>query len=384
MQLLIIGNGFDLNLGLKSSFSDYITNTKLENWYSFPMQCQNFWCLLFSIKYNYKYDDYSVHLFSRETKDGLLWMDVESFIKEVCTGKVTNSVRSLSADGSYFSLFKTLYDVRGDISYSYQNKDINNIVRFFNIHFPLTPNNKDLNIYNYLLSDLRNFENNFCDYLKKTIENTQSYYENAKTLFNKLGNSYYSGQYIIDFNYTHDDDNFKEILLSSELNFIHGSIKKGAIIGFDSSNTKETNGIVLSKAWQKMSSDMECIELPNADVNDEVEIKFFGHSLGEQDYAYFHAIFDKYDIYNRKVTLTFIYDKYGKDDKENEAIQYIYLQNIYDHYAQRSGKEEEFRTIISRMQMENRLHIYCLDDYADKHNISKFFKDIVIKKDSNE
>lgn len=382
MRLLIIGNGFDLNAGLKTKFSDFITKEKIEYWYNSPSECPNFLYLLFSIKFFNSVEN-GFRLFSRDTNNECLWMDIESFIKELCTGKIPNFYLNISGDHSYFSLFKFLYEKRANLNYLNSAKDANRIIRFFHRKFPNTPQNSNINVQNYLLKELNKFEDEFCAYLTTAIANNIDYRDKATALFFKLGVNYLSGHYIIDFNYTHDNDCFGEVLASSEINFIHGSIKRGAIIGFDSSNTSNLQGVVLSKAWQKMSADYVCTELPNIDDNNEVEIKFFGHSLGQQDYAYFHAIFDKYDIYNKKVILTFIYDKYGKTDEENEEIESTYLQSVYrliNNYAQRSGKEGEFKTIISRLQMENRLHIYLLGDYSKKHDISKLFAEAGISK----
>ena len=72
---------------------------------------------------------------------------------------------------------------------------------------------------------------------------------------------------------------------------LKASLDKTIIIGFDSSDLYDSQyaAIKLSKSWQKMNVTTTEYQLPPNSIN---AIKFYGHSLGKQDYSYFHNIFD--------------------------------------------------------------------------------------------
>ena len=361
--IYIIGNGFDLKCNLKSSFSDFVTPAKLDVWFSDVRKCPNFWCLLFCLKFRKRDpNDFGHHLFKQHKNNECLWMDIEGFIKEVCTQKVPKHYSGLTLLGSYIALFDRLYFDRFDGGLYATDMDIAKIKKYFTFINPNISDTSRIDMVEFLKDELMKFERDFCRHLETTIEETESYFTNAKNLFYQIG-CHTANSYLIDFNYSHDRDEFS-VLLPEARNFIHGSIKKGIIIGFDSSNIGNDFPIALSKARRKMFAQLDAPVL--FDFDEKLTIVFFGHSLGEQDYSYFHALFDKYDLYNKNVHLVFLYEKYGKTDEENISISNEYCDKVYNllnYYASRSGKEDEYKTIISRLHLENRLHIYSLDEY---------------------
>ncbi len=325
-SIIIIGNGFDLKCKLNSRFSDFITFQNMEVWISNPIACPNFWYLLFALKYRkYPDDFFRNRLFSGSNKSELLWMDIEGFIKDVFTKKVPTHYQRIATTNKYPELFALVYDNRFNPMYLKDDSDITTIKKFF-AHYNFDRfDNKPIDIYEYLKTEFYEFEKDFSKYLKETIEQTPSYLSDAKELFRSIG-TVYSNTYLIDFNYTHDDEKFSEFL-PQKVNFIHGSISQGIIIGFDSSNVSDESPIFLSKSWRKMTSNLTAP--PLFEFNEPLYIKFFGHSLGPQDYSYFHALFDKYDIYNNNVRLIFLYERYGKTEEENEQIAKKYYDSIY-------------------------------------------------------
>ena len=107
-----------------------------------------------------------------------------------------------------------------------------------------------------------------------------------------------------------------------------------------------------------MALDLEPYNMP--DKKHIKNIKIYGHSLGAQDYAYFHAIFDYYNLYDGDVVLTFCYTKYGKTEEENENIKtqlITKIHNLLSDYTINSGKESKVKTIISKLEIENRLKL---------------------------
>lgn len=53
--------------------------------------------------------------------------------------------------------------------------------------------------------------------------------------------------------------------------------------------------------------------------NDFTHVTFYGHSINEQDNAYFQSIFNTLDIYNSSVKLLFLFSDY--DETQRELIQ---------------------------------------------------------------
>lgn len=145
--------------------------------------------------------------------------------------------------------------------------------------------------------------------------------------------------------------------------FIHGSLDdEKIVIGYDSSDIKSNTDhcLYLSKAWQKMYLGLKSINLPKK------------KTLGFLNFMDIHLanktirIFMRYLIY-----MIFIQIKFNlfsiiafmvkqKMNKNSKKIKTKYIESIYaflDNYAQRSNRETEHRTLISRLQLENRLSI---------------------------
>ncbi len=89
--------------------------------------------------------------------------------------------------------------------------------------------------------------------------------------------------------------------------------------------------------------------LPSKD-NNEIEIKFYGHSLSEADYSYFQSIFDYYNLYsNDKVSLVFYYSK-GYE-------QYEAIYKLINVYGRTLANENQGKNLMHKLLLENRLKI---------------------------
>ena len=221
----------------------------------------------------------------------------------------------------------------------------------------------EFDAYSYLYNELKRFENEFNKYISKQTAETTDFKINVLSLFNSLINKNQKA-FILSFNYTDIAPLLDPKQLYGQINHIHGIQGKDIIIGYDSSNilSVANKGIRLSKAWQKLNDDIPLIGLPDKTL--VKEIIFYGHSLGKQDYSYFHAIFDYYNIYNSPIRLNFCYTPFENIEHNNEIIRNDYVTKIYtllSDYAQKSSNEAKVVTIISRLQLENRLHITQID-----------------------
>ena len=346
--LLVLGNGFDLNCGLESRFSDYFLEKaefiKNATSISDSPLCDNIWDLLLYMAF---YDETEKgRYFARPNKKDILWMDVESLIEKV----VLKNCNYVGLREPYVDLIKSAFNFRSARLNDNSHADL--LRRYFsNLEVKDT-----FDVYDFLYVQLKEFEKQFRDYLAKVFYESRIYKNRSNRLLKSLVNEGDAFS-IISFNYTVP---FASTLDSKTSCNIHGTLESGIIIGYDSSKLESnvTHGINLSKSWQKMALDLGPYNMP--DKKHIKNIKIYGHSLGAQDYAYFHAIFDYYNLYDGDVVLTFCYTKYGKTEEENENIKtqlITKIHNLLSDYTINSGKESKVKTIISKLEIENRLKL---------------------------
>lgn len=377
-SILIVGNGFDLNCGLPTKFSHFF-ETKLnkireaaDNYYTNINKTCNLWyLLLFYAFYDSNYYESEFRRFvERIQKNDVLWMDVESFIKKIVFSNRDSDewMKKHLKQNNYLNELIQLHEER-NINLIMSNDDQRYAIKK---HFRLKCSTNSFEMVDHLYSELVEFEKDFKEYVKKSQENSEVYDERSYKIIEEIctGEKMIS---IIDFNYTFIQTSYirKGKFSGRDVDInkynIHGEyLDEQVVIGFDASSisNNEFNVIQMSKAWQKMNGHFEPYQLPR---KEEVKwIKFYGHSLGEQDYSYFHAIFDYYDIYKSDVRLMFFYTEYEKTDEMNKIVRENFISKVYsllNNYALQSGNEEHVRTIVSKLQLENRLIIRKISNY---------------------
>ncbi|MCL2599443.1 MAG: bacteriophage abortive infection AbiH family protein, partial [Firmicutes bacterium] len=265
------------------------------------------------------------------------------------------------------------------------------------------------NIWDILRSELKQFEEQFCAYLKsqlcgkeiKAQDFEYLYNYNAHRLFdlvvhNEKGDSenfdkvsqvridevervltqYYRKQAWIatmSFNYTVPI----YIDKTSGIHNVHGRIctnevncktckGSGIVFGLDdgevwgSDNKGDFGMRKFSKTYRTLVSPNDGVHkiLPNK--GNEVVIKFFGHSLAKADYAYFQGIFDYYDIYgNSNVSLVFFYNSI-RDSRvvpwiESEMVDAVY--RLINEYGQNNIGGNKGKNLLHKLRLEQRIKI---------------------------
>lgn len=410
-QLLILGNGFDLHCGLKSSYKDFFQSSILDTIDGrFGVQqmkagVSGFWeNLLFgyylkSGKFNYNWCDIetiiknTVLAIGSHSK-GIAFSALESVKRGEDTDDTTQSMQDMIEQFLYMSCmsfyYNTLYNGR---RYSVEEA------------YSL--------LINHILQELHKFERRFCKYIKDNIVNPNNekeyntqYIVNAMNLLNtltgftdkqyktiddiieRLEESYYKqlsptvnqpdwrekhilpqefanlhSVNILSFNYTSLFD-----ILGVEspclYNNVHGKlcINKCAdnctscniIFGIDDTIIQSHNEnfelYKFSKTYRKMlNAGVGTSILPKKD-NQMIEIKFYGHSLSEADYSYFQSIFDYYNLYeNNKVSLIFYYSK-GFEQTEK-------VYRLINTYGKTLSNKDQGKNLTHKLLLENRLKI---------------------------
>lgn len=306
-KLFVIGNGFDLQAGLHSSFGDFFFKSeiaKIEDWInnngSNSIGDVNLISLLlFNTFYreNMNYFDFRGTGIRCEFQDTFKkafgiknnpkdWMDVEGFINALLksndTKKLIDCFEQVHKKQFLGDAFCICY---GDCILDYfrmSSKHINSI---------------SINFYSFLFEELKKFEKRFKNYLSNELKDNSQYKSRSIELFNSLKIGTEQG-ILINFNYTfiETSSSFKEFN-------IHGSLSNDIIIGVNDDIFLNEDVIPFTKTFRKLiSEDNNKILTKPID-----EIIIYGHSLGWQDYAYFQSIFDYYDIYNSSILVKFIY-----------------------------------------------------------------------------
>lgn len=200
LQLLIIGNGFDLHCGLKSSYKDFfrgaIIDTTTENFgiQQLRSDVSGFWeSVLLSYYLKYKHANYN-------------WCDIEAIIKNTLCAVYFGEFDSSSTNLDH-GVWKSALDcIRSRNDPEEEMKHIDDIVKRFLFYacaqgfyekidiFKEYPNQYYLNLLTeHLITELHSFEKRFCKYIKNNITNpnnedelNNSYIVNAVNLIAKL------------------------------------------------------------------------------------------------------------------------------------------------------------------------------------------------------
>lgn len=361
-SLLIIGNGFDKNCGLKSSFSDFYSTVNKES---------NLWYMLFDFAFNntwvFQAKSCIVNFINRSS---ILWMDIEDFIKRILFmhrdgEKKQNQLYRMFGCKTYLDVLKTAFRQRNNFDYLYSNRQFSFLKEFFRKN--KCDKDFDINITEFLNDELKRFETDFKQYIEKETKNNEDYLNKTSKVIAELVGEEETND-ILSFNYTTPDKGALGHFAYNNINNIHGSIESNIIIGYDSGDLIDGSidgRLKMSKSWKKMFFPLSLSYLPSQ--KQITSIKIYGHSLGEQDYSYFYALFDHYDIYNSSVTLIFYYTPYGDTDMANQVITEKYISSVYkllNSYVSKTSNAAKGNIVVNKLILENRIKILTIQKYS--------------------
>lgn len=356
---LILGNGFDLHCKLHSSYYDYFFLHKLNKYkYEFihsffekyrsiynagtrfyepnligknELKKLNVWDYFFTL-YNYY-----CHTQSEDEN----WSNIEELILESLTGNESKKspiswsdvyrVINNHARASDFILESMVYVV-----YSFNDKH---------------GFEKEIDFYNFLLSQLKLFEKEFGYFIKNQRVNlsdksfligmkNERYFDIASRTLKHLCNL--DKVVSIDvFNY--DSINLDETIQKERC--INGDFDN-PIFGIDSSILPSKPQYIFTKTNRKIEHDL-------INRHHEVESPFenvvvYGHSLDKADYNYFFPILDKLELIDNTKTgvIVFAYSIYD-DEKKEEILRQLRLSiySLFLQYGKYKGLTEPNRLI---------------------------------------
>lgn len=382
-NLYIIGNGFDLYLGLKTSYNDFF-GTKLKN--------NN------NNEYSVIRENIHKHLENNAKKlfAGIEWSKIirESKLLDLQNNSVFLLYLLLEKDNAiehWNDVEKKIFPCAKELEKLSELNDENFLKEFqyfTNEYIENFKENEEIirkiilrkciqqkkynEDYNYLV-ELNKFEKEFGNYISQINNNLfdvgtgkfkdKDIEQRAEKIFEEDKNK---RNIVINFNYT---TYLREMDYISEMTNVHGTFEN-PIFGIDNTeigNDREFYYLTKTSRVLFNNTIKEDFKLPN-----KIEISkicFFGHSLARADYSYFQSIFDYYDIYDSEVRLEFKYYNYIKDKKElsdeekeerkdevksNMHKSVIELMNDYGDTASNKSKGEN---LLHKLILENRIKI---------------------------
>lgn len=172
---------------------------------------------------------------------------------------------------------------------------------------------------------------------------------------------------VMSFNYTSPPLNreVSKVVGKRYIN-MHGDLKTSIILGIDGKEWfKNSDLLRFTKAYRVAGVEKNNDRAKNKSlaslVNDDVCIKFYGHSLGESDYSYFQVIFDKVNLYDSDARLIFYYNsssvKAKVDQKEAIAKDEVMKRafNLLSLYGKTLANREQGKALAYKLQSEGRL-----------------------------
>lgn len=361
-QLIILGNGFDLECQLRSQFNDYF-RTRMEKpwlcstsdqWKENPDDPENLWD----------------HIFNLEKKNNPKnWKDVEAVILEWVSCKEKNDYEDIASRiQKRYNLFQRTLNgqplptsLPGRIDLIFEEHPF----RF-----------KEDSFRDLLFTELGLMERAFEDFLIKESA-SQDYIQKSYNLFCTLRDANTgedpreTANYILSFNYTAPQSNKMDFL--TDLNIecwrnVHGQLgNKNIIFGIDMNQLPDqqksdpsirqfTKPYRVLRQSRITVTDEETVGLLEPYRNGENfdTIKIYGHSLGQADYSYFKAIFDHIDLYGSNTRLLFYFPSDHPDIKDE---LYPQIANLLASYGESMPDHSRGNNLMHKMLLEGRLSL---------------------------
>ena len=398
-QLLILGNGFDLQCGLKSTFNDFeekriaalnsmsmmvsrgkripytdtpgpdgipLSGNRSEDW--FWEQKYTLWDLIL-----------------KDEQQTGTWYDIEDCIK-----KWTNNIQSKMEQGG---------DGDNQATQGSSNPNSPRARLFWNQDIRLAIRAYANNMYRWngsmerllqiLRFELQRYEESFAAYMKKQVQVKGDYFDaanelirkltfdqlaldtNYPTLFSQEDYVWGPGTNILDFNYTKP---LKQSKCCPLVFNVHGRAEEGNII-FGIDGTGVDTDLWLYHEIVKFTKTFRLMALSSDPHPSLVQpyiagtrqqgtryIKFFGHSLGEADYSYFQAIFDEVDLYESQTRLIFYYNAKRRNNNEvaqNKADEEMFekVNHLISRYGETLDNKDHGKNLLHKLLLEGRLSV---------------------------
>ncbi|MBC9119302.1 AbiH family protein [Fructobacillus fructosus] len=403
-KLVILGNGFDLHAGLKSSFQDFWN----DRWPGYenighedtryvqtpdPSQAieQLFTSMMdSSIEKTTPWDIIILYTKLVHTNDKYNrlknWMDIEYIIYEVLSGNTSS--KSVTGESLYSNgLIKLMVNyhsklgVIGDEFFDIETNVLAALVKLFRIENKTRigdQKEQEKIIADWLLKELNKFEKDFSDYLSDQIQrDSPTYQVHCYRILARINNR---GKYnsddsswdpkldnldVLSFNYTNPfmnlNDGWHDVVYKvNNYRLIHGNLaSKKIIFGFDSAGIAPSDSLIsqFTKTSRLLEESIDNQEEWSIDTS-YAEIAIYGHSLSEADYSYFQSLFDYINLYQCKTKLVFYFNINDQNKSAQIKKQYEHsITKLINRYGASFDNKEKGKNLLHKLLLENRISI---------------------------
>lgn len=352
-DILVVGNGFDLHCGLKSSFKNFF-DSELRTSIGFKSDKikKNIWYLIFT--YAFMLDtDKGGKIVPFVNNNDPLWMDVETYIDNVFKAK-KNMLPQLPIYDFILNTLKVEPDesfidsliINGD----YKNQLFQIRHRVWNLKYNYGLNTPE----DILFFDLKNFEHDFTLYLKNELEKKKDNYEKEVMRFVlvTLDNYATNSLFVISFNYT---NSFSSGIDIDKIDNVHGTLEnENIIIGI---GDYEKSGLPgrdkFKKSKRRVTGNYGKMNLP--DKENVKSVMFYGCSFSKQDWSYFKMLFEYYELGSDNRIFKFFYSDYSTNQSENDNNRTKYYDSCVDvveAYFEDKGINKKFDDLYTLGEIE--------------------------------
>ncbi|KAB7791035.1 AbiH family protein [Bifidobacterium leontopitheci] len=398
-QVTIIGNGFDIACGLKSTYADYFAHmmngiepgTYPDGWWkhdepeAFPIVAEHVkakdpkifsaWVPIFAWLHDYP---------QSRSVDKLTWCDVESAIRDFVTGlhsmDTVTMIDCYDRDISVGSQVSQAYECLCQYFDYADCRPYDDASKAWTIGWD-AQGHVNLPYHDFarlFLRELERFEKNFREYIGSLV--TDEYLGTAESLYTAIDNANTSADEIanrhlvLNFNFT---DPLARVLYKTECGNVHGTCKDGtAFFGFAPKNddpawsdaymfAKHVRYLEVMDGYKAGCSEF-WKTLNNLDHIDV--IKVFGCSLeggkDNADYPYFRHIFRKAHLEDGGTYLGFYYTEGAS--RERLLANAVKLLNGYGEDVEASGGQPIQEGLARRLEICGQLGIGDLTDKVSR------------------
>lgn len=391
-QLIVLGNGFDLNCGLASRFldffvprmkliesaaplrgatlADYFSEHELTVWDLVLFQRKkalgprglNNWCDVESAIADFMLDEvYPVDEMGHDYKS-VIFDDVCSYWSEVACGEGGDAL--VRREPSSFP---------PSPHSGYVDDDTKFIGIYLASRYPGGPRERK-DVAAVLLKELHVLEQCFAEYLGGALAKQPAYTANSGDYLHKLldfglseiGALAYRST-VLNFNYTSPGNPLSAICDSIDYRNVHGHLGGEIVFGIDGTGRLDDSTVArFTKTYRLLVLARNDFGIPIAYSGEDGKgpvgietgmIKFYGHSLASADYSYFQSIFDLVNLYSSHVRLLFFYSDYSVTAREET---YQRVLNLLSAYGETMDNEDHGKNLIHKLILEGRLSIVRL------------------------
>ncbi len=391
-QLVVLGNGFDLECGLPTRFCSFfeprIEALKTQDWKKTGR--------LDGLGYE---ATPTVWDFLLRTKTYAPWYSVEDAVKDLVlsvgdgTSDATGVGSELIARISNLAATtgREVGPLDGDAAIPADEEDLlSSATEFMAIDCAERLHQSDSpwspqEFVDYLGEQLGKLEDNFSAYMASICEGNSDYVERSLKLLRWMiadgrppREKLVLNTTVLSFNYTNPFKQLTGKYENTRIINVHGSLDKGIIFGIDGTKCADNPlAFPFSKTYRVMTAGTDFGEgtVYTADGGplsyETSVVKFFGHSLGEADYAYFQAIFDSVNLYASDIKLVFYYKphlKPGEDsvsslsDQRAKNTMATRVAKLLAEYGNTLDNENHGRNLMHKLMIEGRLEVRLLED----------------------